>query len=285
MAKTTERLSQIAVERAKPRPGKATALHDGRGLYLRISPTGAKSWLFRYQINGRVQWMGLGGYPDVGLGRARQKLAEARGQKAEGIDPLATKKAARDAAMAAKAAAITFREAAGKYIKAHEAGWKNPKSTDQWTASLTTYAYPVIGKLSVGAIDTGHVTRILEPIWSSKTETAGRVRGRIEAILDYAKVLGWRSGENPARWKGHLDEVLPARGKVRKINHHPALPWGEIGGFMVELAQQEGVGALALRFAILTAARTGEVLGARWEEIDLKRALWIIPPERMKAGR
>jgi integrase len=183
------------------------------------------------------------------------------------------------------AAAVTFRKAAEGYVRAHRAAWRNAKHAWQWTGTLESHVFPVIGGLSVAAIDTGHVTRILEPIWTTKAETAARVRGRIEAVLDYAKVHGWRSGENPARWKGHLQNVLPARDRVSRVEHHAALPWTEIASFMADLAGQVGVAALALRFAILTAARTGEVIGARWSEIDLTAAVWTVPAERMKAHR
>jgi integrase len=180
---------------------------------------------------------------------------------------------------------VSFKDATAKYVAANKAGWRNAKHAAQWDATLLLYAYPTIGALPVSAIDTGHVTKVLDRIWSEKPETASRVRGRIEAVLDYAKVHGWRAGENPARWKGHLENVLPKRSKVRAVVHHAALPWREIGAFMATLDTQEGVAALALRFAILTTARTGEVIGARWSEIDPQHAVWRVPGERMKAAR
>ncbi|MGH7152379.1 MAG: tyrosine-type recombinase/integrase, partial [Acetobacteraceae bacterium] len=277
VSKAQHRLSPLAVKKA----GQGM-YHDGRGLYLHVGPNGSRSWLFRYQMDGKPRFMGLGPFPEIGLADARVKLEDARREKANGVDPLAARDAARNRAKADAAAAITFKACTDRYIASHRAGWRNEKHAAQWGSSLEAYAYPVIGALPVGEVDTGHVTRFLEPIWVGKPETAGRVRGRVEAILDFAKVHGWRTGENPARWKGHLQNVLPARGKVRKVAHHAALPWGEAGAFIGELAKQHGIAALALRFAIVTAARTGEVIGARWAEIDLTAGVWTVPAERMK---
>ena len=257
---------------------------DGGGLWLNVGPTGGKSWLFRYMLDGKAHAMGLGPLHTIGLADARERAAAARKLRRDGVDPLGKREAERQARRLAAASAITFKVCAGKYITAHRAGWRNAKHAAQWESTLTTYVYPVIGTLPVATIDTGHVTRILEPIWATKTETAGRVRGRIESVLDYAKLHGWRTGENPARWKGHLDQALPARAKVSRVEHHAALPWGEIGTFMVELDKQDGVAGLVLRFAILTAARTGEAIGARWSEIDMQAAVWAVPEGRMKAG-
>jgi integrase len=180
---------------------------------------------------------------------------------------------------------MTFKESAAMYVASHRAGWRNPKHAAQWQATLATYAEPVIGGLSVQAIDTALVLKVLEPIWTTKPETAGRVRGRIESILDWAKARGYRAGENPARWRGHLDKLLPGRSKVRRVEHHAALPYAELPGFLVSLREQEGIAARALEFAILTAARTGEVIGARWSEMDLVGKNWTLPAARMKAGR
>jgi integrase len=281
MARQIERLSSSAVTKAK-KPGMYA---DGAGLYLLVGPTGAKSWIYRFMLNGKAREMGLGPVHTIGLAEARKRAQEHRRQRLDGIDPLDARKTARAKAKLEAAKAITFKACAEKYIKAHSAGWRNEKHAAQWTATLTTYAYPKIGALPVAAVDTGLVTQILSPLWAAKPETASRVRGRIESVLDYAGTHGWRSGENPARWRGHLENVLPRRAKVRKVEHHAALPWGQIGAFMVDLAKQEGVAALALRFAILTAARTGEVIGARWSEIDLQAGLWTVPGDRMKAGR
>ena len=230
----------------------------------------------------RARWAG---FTPSGLAEARRRAQAARHLCLDGIDPLDQKngKKARDALEAAKA--VTFKACAAKYVASNRAGWRNAKHAAQWDTTLAAYVYPVIGQLPVGAIDTGHVTKILEPIWASKSETASRVRGRVESVLDYAKTHGWREGENPARWRGHLENVLPKRSKVARVEHHAALPWREIGAFMATLEGQEGVAALALRFAILTAARTGEVIGATWSEIDLQAAVWTVPGERMKAAR
>jgi len=281
MARTIGKLTPAKVKNAR-KPG---LYGDGGGLYLNVGPTGGKSWIFRYMLDGKAHAMGLGALHTIGLADARERAAAERKNRLDGIDPLGARVAKRQARRLATASAVTFKACAGKYIVAHRAGWRNAKHAAQWESTLTAYAYPVIGALAVAAIDTGHVTRILEPIWKEKAETAGRVRGRIEAVLDYAKVHGWRTGENPARWKGHLDQALPARAKVSKVEHHAALPWGEIGAFMVELDKQDGMAALVLRFAILTAARTGEAIGARWSEIDMQAAVWTIPPERIKAGK
>ncbi len=280
MARSIGKLSPARVKN-ETKPG---LYGDGAGLYLSIGPTGGKSWLFRYMLNGRAREMGLGPLHTIGLAEARERAMAARKLRLDGIDPLDAKAAEKARKATEAAAAVTFRTAAAGYIKAHRTAWRNEKHAWQWGQTLDAHVYPVIGDLSVAAIDTGHITRILEPIWSTKAETAARVRGRIEAILDYAKTHGWRSGENPARWKGHLDNVLPARGKVSKVQHHAALPWGEIGAFMGDLAKQTGVAVLALRFTILTAARTGEVVGATWAEIDMKARTWTTPGERMKAG-
>jgi integrase len=223
------------------------------------------------------------------LAEARKRAQAQRLLKHDGVDPLEARRAekARKAAEAAAAAAalVTFRKAAEGYIEANKAGWRNAHHAWQWTATLQSHVFPVIGPLPVCDVNTGHITKILTPIWATKSETATRIRGRIETVLDYAKVHGWRAGENPARWKGHLDHILPARSKVSKVEHHAALAWGEIGAFMAAVEKEDGAPALALRFTILTAARTGEVIGATWGEIDLKNAVWTVPAERMKAGQ
>jgi integrase len=285
MARKIGKLSPVGV-RNETKPG---LYGDGANLYLNVGPTGGKSWLFRFMLKGTAREMGLGPVHTIGLAEARERAKAARKLALDGIDPIDARKAerARKAADAAAdaAALITFRRAAEGYIATNRAAWRNEKHAAQWTATLEAHVYPVIGDVAVSAINTGHVTQILTPIWNTKSETAARVRGRIETVLDYAKVHGWRTGENPARWKGHLDNVLPARAKVAKVEHHAALPWSEVGGFMAELEKQEGVGALAFRFTILTAARTGEVIGARWSEIDMNTAVWSIPASRMKGAR
>jgi integrase len=260
---------------------------DGAGLYLHVSTSGAKSWVFRWSRDRKSRDMGLGtaGDDDVTLAEARELATDARRRVREGGDPIADRKAARDQKRLEAAKAITFRQCAEAYIKAHQAGWKNPKHAAQWPATLTTYAHPVFGELPVQAVDVGLVMKALEPIWTMKLETASRVRGRIESILDWAKSRGYREGENPARWRGHLENLLPKKSKVHRVEHHAALPYTEISTFIAELRQQEGVAARALEFTILTAARTGEVIGARWPEIDLENRLWVVLSSRMKAGR
>jgi integrase len=225
--------------------------------------------------------MGLGNTDILPLADARKRALDLLRQVKAGTDPLADREAAR-----AKAATVmTFQDVAGMYIRAHEAGWRNDKHKAQWTSTLTSYVHPVLGALPVGEVDTGGIMRCLEPLWREKTETASRVRGRIEAVLDFATARGWRSGDNPARWRGHLDNLLPARTKVAKVQHHAALPWRQMGAFMAALDAQDGIAPVALRFAILTAARTGEAIGATWGEIDLTEKVWTIPAERMKAAR
>jgi len=257
---------------------------DGAGLYLQVRDAEHRSWIYRYRMGGKARWMGLGSLPAIGLAEAREAATTARKAALAGLDPIDARRAER-AETTARAGLNTFAEVATAYIAAHRAGWRNSKHAAQWTATLEGYAYPIMGNLGVGVIDTGHVTRILTPIWEAKPETASRLRGRIEAVLDFAKAHGWRTGDNPARWKGHLANILPARGKLARVKHHAALPWTAIGAFMSELAPQEGVAALALRFTVLTAARTGETTGATWREVSMDNAVWTVPGARMKAGR
>lgn len=255
------------------------------GLALQVSSPGARSWILRVMIGGKRREMGLGGYPDVTLAAAKEAARVARQKIRDGIDPIEDGKAARSSLVAARASAMTFREAAEKYIAKMEHEWSNDKHGAQWRNTIATYADPVIGDIYVRDIDQSHVLRVIEPLWLNKTETASRLRGRIEKILDWARVSGYRSGENPARWRGHLDVLLPKPSKIQKVEHHPALPFSELGAFMAQLHKQQGNGARALEFAILTAARSGEVRGAKWAEIDLADAVWTIPAERMKAKR
>lgn len=277
------KLTQLQVDKQKTKG----VYPDGAGLYLNVTIGGSKSWLYRYMLAGKQHWMGLGSYPDVSLAEAREKAADARKMTRQNIDPLAEKRQATNIIRASIAKAMSFDKAAEQFIDAHKSGWKNEKHIDQWRNTLATYASPVIGNLDVSMIETSHVMKILEKdnFWHEKTETAHRVRGRIESVLDWATARKYRSGENPARWKGHLDKLLPARTKVKKTEHHAALPWAEIGAFMADLRQQVGIAARAVEYTILTAARSGEVRGATWDEIDLEAGVWIIPADRMKAKK
>jgi integrase len=280
-ARVIGKLTTIRVQQAKRRG----LYGDGGGLFLQVSPSGTKSWVFRYKEAGKLRVMGLGPLHTISLADAREKARECRRQRLEGKDPIEERKVGRAAARLDAAKAITFKECAEGYIAAHKAAWRNAKHAYQWPATLSTYVYPHFGALSVQSVDVTLVMKALEPIWTAKPETASRVRGRIESIIDWATARGYRRGENPARWRGHLENLLPNRSKIRRVEHYPALPYAEIGTFMVELRRQEGVGARALEFAILTAARTGEVIGARWGEINIADRLWIVPAERMKAGK
>jgi len=285
MAKNIQRLTAMAVTHAR-KPGLYA---DGAGLYLRVSRNGSKSWAFRFMLNGKPREMGLGGLTKVSLADARRKATDTRRTLSDGYDPvtLRQEEAARRATAEklTTAHAMTFDKCAEAYISAHEISWRNEKHRQQWRNTLTTYVSPVFGGASVQTVDIDLVMKVIEPLWSAKTETARRVRGRIEVILDWARVRGYRSGENPARWRGNLDHLLPARSKVRAVRHHAALPHSEIGAFMQDLGKMEGASAAALEFLILTVARTGEIIGARWPEIDLKNSIWVVPAARMKSGR
>jgi integrase len=255
------------------------------GLHLQISEGGGRSWIYRFQLADRRRDMGLGGTDIYNLAAARERAREARKLIDQGIDPIDQRKAEKQTRVIAKASAMTFRQCAEAYIKAHQTAWKNAVHAAQWPSTLAMYVYPSFGSVPVQAVDVGHVMKSLDPIWTEKPETASRVRGRIESVLDWAKARGFRTGENPARWRGHLENLLPARSKIRRVEHHAALPYPELGAFMTGLRQQEGMAARALEFAILTAARTGEVIGARWAEINMAERVWTIPAERMKAGK
>jgi integrase len=259
--------------------------HDGGGLYLVVGAGAACSWIFRFRREGKLHDFGLGPTHTVSLATARQRAFECRAALYAGNNPVEARQTRRLDRVLAAAKTMTFAAAADRFIAAHAVSWRNGRTEPQWRQSLADHAFPVLGVLPVMAIDTGLVLRVLEPMWSETPETASRVRGRIESILDWATVRGYRQGENPARWKGHLDHLLPARGKVRRVEHHAALPYAEIGAFMAELRQQEGIAARALEFLILTAARSGEALGTRWDEFNLTERLWTIPGERMKSGR
>ncbi len=255
------------------------------GLGLNVNGCGSRSWIFRARIAGVRRDMGLGGYPDVTLAQARELARVARSKIRAGVDPIEEARSARSALIAARMSAVTFSKAVTQYLEAHEAGWRNPKHRQQWENTLTTYAGPKIGQMLVRDIELPHVLSVLEPIWREKTETASRLRGRMESVLDWATARGYRSGLNPARWKGHLDKLLPAPGRIAKTDHHRSLPYQDMPTFFTQLCQQEGTGARALQFVILTAARSGEVRGATWEEFDLSAGKWTIPASRMKAKK
>lgn len=279
MARKTNRLTALDVGKVE-KPGYYC---DGAGLYLQVSKTGSKSWIMRYTLAGKPCEMGLGSFVTFTLADARKRATAQRKLLTDGINPLATKRNDLLARRMADASIITFDKAAAAFIEANNPAWRNAKHGDQWRNTLATYASPVIGALPVSKIETSHVLRILSPIWSTKTETATRVRGRIEKILDWAKVQGYRTGDNPAAWRGHLDAGLLAKpSKVADVGHHAALPWIEMGAFMATLRAMQGAGASAMELIILTASRTSEVLNAKWAEFDLDAAIWTIPKERMK---
>jgi integrase len=278
---TAGKLTALSVKRITKR-----GMHgDGFGLYLQVAEGGSKSWVLRFKIDGKPRHFGLGPLHSVSLSQARIRAADARRLLLDGHDPIAARHAARAAARLANASTMSFDECAEAYIKAHRAGWKNAVHAAQWPATIKTYCSPVFGSLPAQAIDTALVMRVLEPIWKTKTETAKRLRGRVEAILDWSRVRGFRTAENPARWKGHLDHLLAAPSKVGQAQHHAALPYPEVGAFMTELRQQDGVAARALELLILTATRTSETLNATWSEFDLDDAVWVIPGQRMKSGK
>lgn len=266
------------------------------GLALRVTAAGARSWVLRATVGNKRRDMGLGAYPAVSLAQAHEKARDAREAIEQGQDPILDRERARSALRAAQAAALTFEQCATAYIDASRTGWKNAKHAQQWTNTLTQWAYPTLGRLLVRDIGLTHVMAVLEQpadpkkpagpnFWNGKTETASRVRGRIEQVLDWAAVRNMRDKDNPARWRGHLDKLLPAPEKIKKTEHHPAVPVAEAGAFMVKLRQAEGIAARALEFTILTAVRSGETRGATWTEIDMDTRTWTIPAARMKAKR
>jgi integrase len=281
MSRKINRLTARSVAATK----KKGLISDGGGLYLQTSASGSKSWVFRFMLEGRTREMGLGAIHTVSLADARDAAERCRKLLHDGSDPIELRKRERGQRRQDSENSKTFKECADAYIRAHRAGWKNAKHASQWENTLTTYAYPIFNNLPVSQIDTTLVQQVLEPIWTVKTETASRVRSRIEAVLDWATVQGFRSGENPARWRGHLQRLLPARTSVRAVVHQRALPYEELGNFMQRLRALDGIPPRALEFQILTAVRPGEALGACWSEIDLGKALWVIPGARMKGGK
>lgn len=258
---------------------------DGGNLYLIVSRQGHKSWGFMYALNGRTREMGLGPLHSLSLAEARDKAGAARKLLLDGIDPMDHRDAGRDAARLAAVKRMTFTDCANAYIESHRAGWKNAKHAAQWENTISSYCAPVFGALSVASIDVGLILKAIEPIWRTKTETAYRLLNRIEAVLDWATVRGYRNGDNPARWAGNIEHLLPARSDVAKVKHHAALPYVEIHDFIQSLRALHESSALALEFTILTAARTSETVSAIWSEFDLSAGVWTIPPERMKAKR
>jgi len=258
---------------------------DGGGLYLRVTTHGGKFWVFRFMLNGKAREMGLGAEHTVTLANARDKAQECRKLLSEGIDPIELRDMDEAQKRLKAARTQTFKACAEAYIDAHKESWRNAKHASQWVNTLATYVYPVFGEIPVQDVDTALIMKVLEPLWKKKAETASRIRGRIEAILDWASVREYRKGDNPARWRGHLENLLPRRSKVQRIEHQPALPYDRIGHFMATLKDQEGSASLALAFTILTASRTSETIGAAWDEIDLQKKLWTIPASRIKGGR
>jgi integrase len=283
MPKIAKELSPLAVSKIKDQGWHAVGHVAGLG--LKVSSTGARSWVMRVMIGGKRREFGLGGYPTTQLASARDRARSIRDQIFAGHDPSVAKREAKSALIAAKAKSVTFKKLAEQYIEQHESGWKNSKHAAQWVSTLETYAFPICGNMVVGDITTPIVLKILEPIWVTKSETASRLRGRIEAVLDYATAKGLREGSNPARWKGHLALTLPSKRKVSPVKHHPAVPVKDMPLFFKSLKQREGTAARALEFLTLTAARSGEVRGMQWDEVDLSKKVWLVPAIRMKNKR
>lgn len=283
MPRKAKELKPLQVKRLT-KPG-LHAVGGVAGLHLQVKDSGARSWILRRMVGTKRKDIGLGGFPDVPLEMARNKARELGDQIRSGIDPLAARKDAKAALRTATAKAMTFEEASRACFDAKAVEFRNLKHRGDWLNSITLHASPTIGSLPIKDIELAHVLKVLQPIWKEKTETATRLRQRIEAVLSWATVGGYRKGDNPARWKGNLEHVLPKAAKIRKVKHFAALPFTKVGSFIADLRKQPGMGARALEFAILTAARSGEVRGAIWDEIDLKARLWTIPGDRMKAGK
>lgn len=267
---------------------KAPGLYgDGGGLYLQVAQGGSRTWIFRYRspITKKGRYMGLGPVHTVSLPEAREKAATQRREVLSGRDPIEVREEESRRVISEYSRVFTFKQCASSYIESHKPGWRNEKHADQWTNTIETYCNPVIGALPVQAVDTGLVLKILEPIWASKPETASRLRARIENILDWATARGHRVGENPARWKGHLKQLLPALAKKDRVKHHKAMPFSEVAGFVAKLREMSGVAVRCLEFTILTAARTSEAIQAKPEEFDLHNATWTVPASRMKAKK
>jgi integrase len=280
VTKSINRLSVLKIGNLKARGFYA----DGGGLYLQVSPAGTKSWVFRFKVGSSGRYMGLGSANTMSLAEAREAASECRKLRLQGIDPIEHRKKERHRARLDSAQTMTFDQCRDAYIAAHGPSWKNRKHRQQWINTLTTYVSPVFGSVPVRSIEVDHVKRVLGPIWNIKPETASRLRGRIERILDWARASALRDGENPARWKGHVDQFYPARSKVRAVRHHPAIHYSDLPGFLLRLREQKGVAARALETLILTASRSSETLQATWDEIDFDARLWRVPARRMKMG-
>lgn len=283
MPRKAKELTALEIRRIVSPGHHAVGGVDGLALY--VTESGARSWVLRTMVGAKRRHMGLGGFPDVPLAEAKQKARAAKESINQGIDPIAQRKAAAKQLRAQQAHEITFEQATKEMLEARSDNWKNPKHRAQWSSTLTTYAFPHLGKMLVQDITQADILKVLEPIWREITETASRVRGRVESVLDWATAKGHRTGENPANWTGRLDQLLPAPTKIKKQKHHKALSFAEMPTFTAELRKREGIAARALEFAILCAARSGEVRGAAWSEIDLTTAIWTIPAIRMKAGK
>jgi len=280
MSRQLHKLSPLKVRKET----KAGRYSDGGGLYLQVSPTQTKSWLFRYMLNGKARQMGLGSVNTIAMDEAREKAQECRKLLIDGIDPIEKNRSQKQQAEIDQARAISFEECAKLYIVAHRDSWKNAKHAYQWSSSLENYVYPHVKNLPITAFDTALVMKCLEPIWRAKTETATRVRGRIEKVIDWAKARHYYKGENPARWRGHLQNLLPSPSKIHKVTHLPALPYKKVPDFMAQLVGKKTTAAYALQFTVLAGVRTSETLLAEWSEVDLQKRLWTISSERTKNG-
>lgn len=277
------RLSAAKIERQLKKPGRYA---DGDGLYLQIADGGTRAWLFQFSWQGRIRQLGLGSYVHVSLADARKKAKAARDMVGDGIDPIALKRAKRKASSIKVVAPTSFEAFATDYIATHSPSWRNETHRKQWTSTLKTYAYPILGKMTPAEIDTPDILRVLKPIWLTKPETANRVRQRLESILSAAKAAKFRQGDNPAQWNGHLEHSLPALSKIKKVRHHPAMPYAELPHFVGLLAKRDGIAARALEMLILTATRTGSLIGMKDRELDLQNGCtWTIPGTRMKTGK
>ena len=281
LRRTLHRLSAVAIGRAK----EAGYLHDGGGLYLQITEAGARSWVYRFSLAGRRRDMGLGAYPAVSLALARKLAADARALVKAGQDPIAARDADRARQRLEQTRGVTWDQAVSQFLADHAPSWRNAKHRMQWASSLKTYASPVLGPLAVASITTAEVTRVLDPLWRVHPETASRLRGRIERVWDWCRVRGYCAGENPARWRGHLSQVYPSRGKAWTVRHFAAVPIDDLPAVYARLQQTDSITAKAARFCILTASRPGQTIGATWAEIDRRNGVWLVPPERMKTAK